>query len=82
MPDISPGNLLGSEIARLSAQVVLDLLPDGRVRMKATCSGQPDARYAAMAAERVPVEVAWLLSELGERVINGAATAKPEVAHG
>ena len=52
------------------AQVVLDLLPDGRVLITATCGGKPDARYAAMQAHRVPAEVGKLLAELRSRAIS------------
>lgn len=67
MGDIKPGG----------AQVLLDLLPDGRVQITATCGGVPDSRYAPIASERVPVEVNRLLVELQERL-----AASPELPAG
>lgn len=58
------------DASRSCARVVLDLRVDGSVLIVATCCGAPDSKYAPMAAERVPVEVSKLLTELRNRVVN------------
>lgn len=46
------------------AQLVIDVLPDGRVRMQSTRLGRPDASYAPFSDEKLGPEVAKLLVEL------------------
>ncbi|BDR09633.1 hypothetical protein CTR2_R29710 [Comamonas thiooxydans] len=50
------------------AQVALDLLPGGLVRITSTCKGAPDASYAPMQDLRVAAEVEKLVNELRDRL--------------
>lgn len=54
--------------ARPIAQVALDLLPGGLVRITSTCMGERDASYAAMQDLRVAGEVEKLVNELRDRL--------------
>lgn len=50
--------------AETKAQVVIDLLPDGRVRMTGTRLGQFNAAYAPFPDEKLGQEVVKLVAEL------------------
>lgn len=50
------------------AQVALDLLPGGLVRITSTCMGARDASYAPMQDLRVAAEVEKLVNELRDRL--------------
>lgn len=47
-----------------TASIRIDVLPDGCVRMSATCQGRFDSLYAPLADGVVPREVEKLLAEL------------------
>lgn len=49
------------------SQITIVLLPDGVVRIRATCAGLPDSAYAPLPDHAVGVEVDKLLVELRQR---------------
>lgn len=51
-----------------STRISIELLKDGRVRISAICSGQPDAVYAPLPDVRAPAEIEMLLGELRQRM--------------
>lgn len=53
---------------RQLAQIVVDVLPDGRVHITSTCAERFDSSYASMPDGRVPAEVRKLLMELRARL--------------
>lgn len=61
------------------AQCVIDVLPDGRVRIRSTCMGRFDSSYAPLDDQRAPQEVQRLLGELRERLSLPPST---EATHG
>lgn len=61
------------------AQCVIDVLPDGKVRIRSTCMGRFDSSYAPLDDHRAPQEVQRLLGELRERLSLPPST---EVTHG
>lgn len=50
------------------AQCVIDVLPDGQVRLSSTCLGRFDSSYAPFNDQRAPQEVERLLGELRDRL--------------
>lgn len=61
------------------AQCVIDVLPDGKVRIRSTCMGRFDSSYAPLDDQRAPQEVQRLLGELRERLSLPPST---EATHG
>jgi hypothetical protein len=57
---------------RPESQIVLVLLPDNRVCVRATCAGVADAAYAPLQDSAAPSEIAKLLVELRERETGAA----------
>ena len=57
------------------AQCVIDVLPDGKVRIRSTCMGRFDSSYAPLDDQRAPQEVQRLLGELRERLSMPPSTA-------
>lgn len=51
-----------------TAQIVIDVLPGGLCRIRATCGGAPDASYAPLPDARLSPELQKLLVELRERL--------------
>ncbi|MGP1692070.1 MAG: hypothetical protein ACTS6O_06150 [Giesbergeria sp.] len=50
------------------AQITIELLPVGRVRLSSTCMGLPDSSYMPLLQDRSPAEVSKLIAELRERL--------------
>ena len=67
-----------TEACRVVASIVIDLLPDGCVRISSLCGERPDSRYVPLGDDRVSGEVQKLLTELRERL----CTISKEVGHG
>ena len=51
-----------------TSQIIVDLLPGGLCRIRATCMDRPDASYAPLSDARLAPEVQKLLGELRERM--------------
>lgn len=50
------------------SQIVINVLPNGRVCLSSTCQGRFDSSYAPFHDQRAPQEVQRLLGELRERL--------------
>lgn len=57
-----------AEAKKSMGQVVIDFLPDDRVRMVSTCFGQPDCSYLSLADAKAGDEVAKLVQEMRQRL--------------
>ena len=53
------------------AQIVIDVLPLGRVKIRSTCQGRFDSSYAPLDELHTPKEVQRLLVELRDRLGEG-----------
>jgi len=57
-----------AEAEKSMGQVVINFLPDDRVRMVSTCFGQPDCSCPSLADAKVGDEVAKLVQEMRQRL--------------